>query len=65
MTIAEQLRTIKHALNVDTLAEILQLDQGTIRRHIKRGHIPYFKIGMTIRFDPSRIADWLEETQVG
>jgi len=42
------------------VAEILQLDEGTIRRHVRRGSIPYFKIGMTIRFDPSDLAEWLE-----
>jgi len=60
MTLAEHLRTIKHALGVHDLADILQLDEGTIRRYVRRNHIPYFKIGMTIRFDPDQVADWLE-----
>jgi excisionase family DNA binding protein len=60
MTIPEQLRTIKHALTVAEMAQLLQLEEGTIRRHVRRGHIPYFKIGMTIRFDPDSIACWLE-----
>jgi excisionase family DNA binding protein len=60
MTLAEQLRSRKHALSVNELAEILQLDPNTVRRHIRRGHIPCFKVGGTIRFDPQQVADWLE-----
>jgi excisionase family DNA binding protein len=60
MTIAEQLRTIKHALGVQELAELLQLNERTIRNYVKAGRIPYLRIGMTIRFDPDQLADWLE-----
>ncbi len=60
MTIAEQPRTRKQALNVRDLAEIIQVEEGTVRRHIRQGHIPYFRVGMILRFDPSDISDWLE-----
>ena len=60
MTIAEQLRTIKHALSVEQLAKLLQLEEQAIRRHVRRGHISYFEIGMTIRLAPDDIASWLE-----
>jgi len=60
MTIAEQPRTRKQALNVRDLAEIIQVEEGTVRKHIRQGHIPYFRVGMILRFDPSDISDWLE-----
>jgi excisionase family DNA binding protein len=60
MTIAEQPRTRKQALNVRDLAEIIQVEEGTVRRHIRQGDIPYFRVGMILRFDPSDISDWLE-----
>jgi excisionase family DNA binding protein len=60
MTLAEQLRSRKQALSVNELAELLQLDPKTVRRHNRRGHIPYFKVGRTIRFDPQQVADWLD-----
>lgn len=50
VTIAEQLRTRKQALNVLSkalnvrdLAEIIQLEEGTVRKHIRRGHVPYLE----------------------
>jgi excisionase family DNA binding protein len=61
MTLAEQVRAIKHALSVVDLARLLQLDDETIRRHVRKNRIPYFKVGMAIRFDPDQLADWLED----
>jgi excisionase family DNA binding protein len=60
MTIVEQLRSRKHALTVKELAELLSLDEETVRRYVRRGHIPYFKVGETIRFDPQQVANWLD-----
>jgi hypothetical protein len=37
MTVAEQLRTIKHALSVAEIEQLLQLDEETIRRHVSKG----------------------------
>jgi excisionase family DNA binding protein len=60
MTISEHLRALKNALTVRQLAELLNLDEETVRRHVRLEHIPFFKIGATIRFDPSEVAVWLE-----
>jgi excisionase family DNA binding protein len=55
-------QTVGLAIRLSTpdLGEIIQLEEGTVRRHIRRGHVPYFRVGTTLRFDPSDIGDWLE-----
>ena len=60
MNIAAELRNRKQALTVSEVAEILHFDEETLRRHVRRGDIPCFKIGGTIRFDPNQLADWLD-----
>jgi excisionase family DNA binding protein len=65
MGLAEQIEKLGHALSVDELAALLQLSDETIRRQVKQGTIPYFKVGMTIRFDPKQTAKWLREKAAG
>ena len=43
----------------DELADELNLSGKTIYEPVSKGHIPYYKIAGSIRFDPVRIAGWL------
>jgi excisionase family DNA binding protein len=43
----------------DELADELNLSGKTIYEQVSKGHIPYYKIAGSIRFDPVRIAGWL------
>lgn len=40
----------KEVLTVRECAKYLQVSEGTIRRLVKEGWIPYFRIGRAIRF---------------
>jgi excisionase family DNA binding protein len=59
MGLAEQVEGLNRALSVSELAALLNLNERTIRDKVKQGQIPYFRIGMTIRFDPKQLASWL------
>ena len=48
-------------LNVRELSEILHVAQPTLYEWVRKKRIPYIKIGACIRFNPSKIDEWLEK----
>ena len=50
-------------MNVRECAAYLQLSEGTIRRYVKEGWIPYFKVGSAIRFKESSVYHYLTEVR--
>ena len=57
--LAEQIEQTGHALTANELADILRVSRITIFKHAKAGHIPCFRIGTCVRFDPRAVANWL------
>ena len=62
LSIAQRLRSIKRAITAQTLAELLAISPITVYRMARTGQMPSLRVGTTVRFDPARIAKWLEET---
>jgi excisionase family DNA binding protein len=60
MTLIEQLRSKKRALTVEELAGLLCVAIRTLYKEVEDDHIPFFRVRTSIRFDPHRVADWLE-----
>ena len=60
MTLAEQLRSKNKALTVEELAGLLCVAIRTLYKEVEDNHIPFFRVGSSIRFDPHQVADWLE-----
>jgi excisionase family DNA binding protein len=56
----EALRTRHSALTVREVAELLNLSQREIYKLAAMNQIPHFKIGSSVRFDPSTVLVWLE-----
>jgi len=56
----EALRARHSALTVKELAGILSLSQREIYKLTAMNQIPHFKIGSSVRFDPSTVLVWLE-----
>jgi excisionase family DNA binding protein len=56
----EALKTRRSALTVKELAELLSLSQREIYKLAATNQIPHFKIGSSVRFEPSTILVWLE-----
>jgi excisionase family DNA binding protein len=49
------------ALTVSEVAEILSISERQVYKLASEGVIPSFRIGSSIRFDPSHIAAWLRQ----
>ena len=48
-------------LNVQQLADLLQVNVRHIRRLVFERRVPYIKWGHLVRFDPIEIEQWLNE----
>ena len=48
------------ALTADDLSPIVKLTTDTIYKQAKRGDLPSFRIGTSVRFDPKALALWLD-----
>ncbi len=51
----------QYLLDVDELAERLNVPKGWIYERTSRGDIPFIKVGKYVRFEWSVILDWLQE----
>jgi excisionase family DNA binding protein len=58
-TIVERLRSADGALSVSELAPLLNVTPLTLQRWIKANHVPFFRLGRTIRFCGPTVARWL------
>jgi excisionase family DNA binding protein len=56
----EDLKARRSALTVREIAELLSLSQREIYKLAATNQIPHFKIGASVRFDPSTVLVWLE-----
>ena len=56
----EELKSTRSAMTVKEIANILRLSQREIYKLAATNQIPHFKIGASVRFDPSRVLVWLE-----
>jgi excisionase family DNA binding protein len=60
-TIVEKLRGRSKVMKVVEVADLLNLDEGTVLRYANEEKIPAFKVGSRWRFDPETLALWIEE----
>ena len=65
MSIAEQLRTRTALLTLNDLADILTRHPQTLYKACRAGKMPHIRDGGRIKFDPLRIADYLESRSIG
>ncbi len=49
----------KCLLTAAEVAKLMRVSKGTIYRWVKRGRIPFVKIGDMIRFDASSLRSWM------
>jgi excisionase family DNA binding protein len=57
--LATQIEQWGRALTVMEFADLVHVCEKTIRRHIRAGKFPAYRIGSQVRIDPSQAADWL------
>ena len=53
------------ALTANELSELLGIPRSSIYAMAKRGSIPHYLFGSTVRFDPAETAAWLRSRTVG
>jgi len=53
----------KEIYNIKEIANYLNLSVSGIRKLVREGKIPYFRVGNRIRFDIRKIDVWLEELE--
>ena len=51
-------------LTMDELAERLGVTRRHVRRLVADRRVPFLKVGRFIRFDPAKIATWLDSSRV-
>jgi len=60
----EALATYKRLITASEVAKILGRHKLTIYRLAKSGHLPHFRSGTSMLFDPKAIADYLHAREV-
>jgi excisionase family DNA binding protein len=50
----------RKAMNVEDVADLLDISKQAIYEYVKRGSLPALKLGSTIRLNPRDVARWLE-----
>ena len=63
MDLADSLEKRTTALNVSEVAALLNISGRQVYKLASDGSIPCFKIGGSVRFDPSAMAAWLRATE--
>ncbi len=51
-------------LTIPELSKYLNISSQTIRRGIKNGDIPYFKVSGTIKFSKNSIDEWIHNQEL-
>lgn len=54
----------KSAWTVAALSTLLEMSPKTLYAQVKRGVLPAYRIGTSIRFDPCRVAAWLAASEL-
>jgi excisionase family DNA binding protein len=64
-SVVEAIRGRQTAMGAEDLADLLGLTRKHILKLAKAQRMPSYRLGGAVRFDPGRIADWLESRSVG
>jgi excisionase family DNA binding protein len=60
MSILKKLRERAEPMNVGEVAKLFSVTAGTVQKWTRLKQIPCIRIGDTIRFDATMLADWIE-----
>ncbi|MCP3936794.1 MAG: helix-turn-helix domain-containing protein [Actinomycetia bacterium] len=52
-------------LTVPEVADLMAVGTAYVYRLVSERRIPYLKLGHHVRFDPSELAEWLDNSRVG
>jgi excisionase family DNA binding protein len=63
--LATRIERSPHALTAPELAALLHVGKTVVYDLAKRGRIPHYRLGGSIRFDPATTAAWLRKRAIG
>ncbi len=55
----ETLDVLPLLVNARTVAQRLSLDESTVRKWARTGRLPSYKMGRSVRFDPSEVDEFV------
>jgi excisionase family DNA binding protein len=55
---------VPQLLDMRAVAALLATSVRHVQRLVSEQRIPYLKVGRFVRFDPTEVADWLDEQRV-
>ena len=64
MNIVNYLRGRNTALNSAELCELINVHPVTLREWTRAGRVPAYRMGREWRYDPDKVADWLDRREV-
>lgn len=64
VSLIADLRNRSTALTSAEVCELINLHPVTLRDWTRAGRIPAYRIGREYRYDPTAIADWLQEREI-
>lgn len=59
MSLIETIESMDTLLTVESLGILLSTSPKTLYKAVKAGRLPAYRIGGSIRLDPSEVAAWL------
>lgn len=54
----ERILGFQRAMSAEEVAKLLGVHVDTIYRQARKGDIPSFRVGTSIKFDPKHLAEW-------
>jgi excisionase family DNA binding protein len=51
-------------LTVDEVSKMLQISKVTLRAWTCQKKIPYYKVGRSVRFNPMKLEEWLNQREI-
>jgi excisionase family DNA binding protein len=60
MSIKDRIASFDGALEAEDLARILKINKASIYKQARKGTIPSFRVGTSIRFDPKALCEWYD-----
>jgi len=64
VNIVNYLRRRNTALTSAELCELINVHPVTLREWTRAGRVPAYRIGREWRYDPDKVADWLDHREV-
>jgi excisionase family DNA binding protein len=64
-SVVETIRSRQKAMGAKDVADLLGMTRKHILKLAKEQRMPSYRLGGAVRFDPGKVADWLESRSVG